>query len=440
MAEVLPYERRDGVLHAGRVSLVEVADRVGTPVYVYDRGHIESRYRALEQALAPLEADICYAVKANGNLAVLDCLARLGAGFDIVSGGELQRVISAGGDPGRVVFSGVGKRADEIDFALKTGIRCFNVESEPELERLAAHARLLGRQAPVSVRVNPDVDPQTHPYITTGLKTSKFGVSPEQALRMYRRAAADPHLHVTGIDCHIGSQIGSPAPLLEALEGLLQLTDRLAADGIAVAHIDLGGGMGVNYRPFATDVADFDVDAYGSAIRQALTGRDLRLLLEPGRYLVANAGVLLTRVEYLKPAAAAESLSFAVLDAAMNDLIRPALYQAWHDVVPVAPPAPGSATARWQLVGPVCESGDFIGHDRDLALAEGDLLAVMSAGAYGMAQSSNYNSRGRAAEVMVEKDGFRVVRRRETVRDQLALELPEDGDVALGPMRPDRSS
>lgn len=430
---MLPYVRRQGLLHAGDVSLVDVAERVGTPVYVYHRGHIESRYRALEQALAPLEADICYAVKANSNLAVLACLARLGAGFDIVSGGELQRVISAGGEPGKVVFSGVGKRADEIDFALKAGIRCFNVESEPELARLADRARLLGRQAPVSVRVNPDVDPQTHPYITTGLKTSKFGVSPAQAHGMYRRAAAHPHLRVVGIDCHIGSQIASPAPLLDALQGLLQLTDQLAADGVAVEHLDLGGGLGVSYRPFAADQGDFDANAYGSAIRQALAGRDLRLVLEPGRYLVANAGVLLTRVEYLKPAATDDGLSFAVLDAAMNDLIRPALYQAWHDVVPVAPPAAGAATARWQLVGPVCESGDFLAHDRDLTLAEGDLLAVMSAGAYGMVQSSNYNTRGRAAEVMVEGGGFRVVRRRETVRDQLALELPEGHDPMLAP-------
>jgi diaminopimelate decarboxylase len=432
---VHPFVRRNGVLHAEQVALTAIAERVGTPVYVYSRTHIEDRYRALVRAMEPLGADICYAVKANGNLTLLNCLHRLGAGFDIVSGGELQRVISAGGDPARVVFSGVGKRQDEIDFALKTGIRCFNVESASELERLAARARLLGRTAPVSVRVNPDVDARTHPYIATGQKNSKFGVSADEAYTMYRQAAADPNLTVTGIDCHIGSQIGEVQPLLEALDGLLALADRLAQDGIAVEHIDLGGGLGVSYHPQDPAAKDFDIDAYGAALNRVLGSRGLKLILEPGRFLVANAGALVTRVEYLKPAAEALQPSFAVLDAAMNDLIRPALYQAWHDAVPVTDAPAEVAPRRWQLVGPVCESGDFLAHDRELRLHEGQLVALLSAGAYGMVQSSNYNTRGRSAEVLVEGGEFRVVRRRETVRDQLALELPDDHGPGLGPAR-----
>jgi diaminopimelate decarboxylase len=432
---VRPFTRREGVLHAERVPLTAIAERFGTPTYVYARSHIEARYRALRDALAPLNVDLCYAVKANGNLAVLSCLHRLGAGFDIVSGGELQRVISAGGDPARVVFSGVGKRVDEIDFALKVGIRCFNVESAAELARLAERARLLDRVAALSLRVNPDVDPRTHPYIATGQKTSKFGVPIADALPLYRQAADHPNLRVVGVDCHIGSQISEPGPLLEALEGLLRLTDDLAASGIDLEHLDLGGGLGVSYRPLDEPESDFDVAAYGAALNRALSGRQLKLILEPGRYLVANAGLLLTRVEHLKPAGRPEGLEFAVLDAAMNDLIRPALYQAWHDVVPVRTPSDQVAPTRWQLVGPICESGDFLAHDRDLALSEGDLLAILTAGAYGMAQSSNYNTRGRAAEVMVHGDDFRLVRRRETIRDLLALELPDDLAANLGPAR-----
>jgi diaminopimelate decarboxylase len=416
------FEERDGVLHADGVPLPVIAEHVGTPTWVYARAHFESRYHMLVDALRPLDVDICYAVKANSNLGVLRCFAELGAGFDIVSGGELQRVLCAGGDPARVVFSGVGKTTEEIDFALKLGIACFNVESGPELERIAERAALLGCRAPISLRVNPDVDAGTHPYISTGLKRNKFGVPLAAARALYRQAHAHPALRVQGIDCHIGSQIASPAPLLEALRSLLGLIDDLATEGIALSHLDLGGGLGVSYR----DEPDFDVTGYGRLLVDALAGRDLRLVLEPGRYLVANGGVLLTRVEYLKPGADADAPNFAIVDAAMNDLIRPALYQAWHGISRVTPAAADAAVRTWQVVGPVCETGDFLGHDRELALLPGDLLAVHSAGAYGMVQSSNYNTRSRAAEVLVEGDEFRVVRRRETVRDQLRLELPEE--------------
>ncbi len=418
------FARRNGVLHADQVPLTLIAEQVGTPVYVYSRAFFESRYRALTAALAPLPVQICYAVKANSNLSVLRCFQALGAGFDIVSGGELQRVLAAGGDPARVVFSGVGKAEAEIDMALKLGIGCFNVESRQELSRIARRAALLGRRAPISIRVNPDVDARTHPYISTGLKTNKFGVPIADAESLYLEARGESALEVVGIDCHIGSQIASAEPLLEALGSLLDLVDRLAARGITLQHVDLGGGLGVRYQ----DEPDFDLEAYGAALRDALSGRNLRLILEPGRFLVANGGVLLTRVEYLKPAADG-GRSFAVVDAAMNDLIRPALYQAWHGVVPVTAPGDGAVTARWDVVGPVCESGDFLAQDRELTLAPGDLLAVLSAGAYGMVQSSNYNSRPRPPEVMVEDGSFRVVRRRETSRDLLALEVGLDAEA-----------
>ncbi len=417
-----PFSRQDGELLAENVRLNDIADNVGTPVYVYSKGYFESRYRALEAALAPLDARICYAVKANSNLSVLRCFQVLGAGFDIVSGGELQRVLAAGGRPETVVFSGVGKSEAEMDFALKLGIGCFNVESDQELDRLSRRAALLGRVAPVSVRVNPNVDARTHPYISTGLKTSKFGVPAAEAEAMYQRASADPALEVTGIDCHIGSQIASAEPLLEALDSLLELASRLKSQGIGLRHLDLGGGLGVRYN----DEPDFDLDTYGEALKHKLRGSGLQLVLEPGRYLVANGGVLLTRVEYLKPAAE-DGRSFAIVDAGMNDLIRPALYQAWHGIEPVNPAAEDARRDHWDIVGPVCESGDFLAHDRDLALAPGDLLAVGSAGAYGMVQSSNYNSRPRPAEVMVENGRFRLIRRRENSRELLALEKDLDG-------------
>lgn len=423
-ADVQAFPRRNGLLHADQVSLAEIAETVGTPAYVYVKGYLAARFRALEAALAPRGADICYAVKANANLGVLRCFAELGAGFDIVSAGELERVLHAGGRADRVVFSGVGKRIDEIDLALKHGIRCFNVESAAELDRLAARARLLGRIAPVSIRVNPDVDAQTHPYISTGLKSNKFGVPREQALSLYQRAAGEPSVKLLGIDCHIGSQITEPTPLLESLDNLLALLDELRRRGIELEHIDLGGGLGVDYHNGGTDpdAGGFDAAAYGAALNRALAGRPQRLVLEPGRYLVANAGVLLTRVEYLKRDDSA-GRGFAVVDAAMNDLIRPALYQAWHDVVPVQTPPPDGTEALWDVVGPVCESADFLARERPLALAGNDLLAVCSAGAYGMVQSSNYNSRCRPPEVMVDGDQVTVVRRRETLRDLLALEL-----------------
>jgi len=398
-----------------QVPLTAIAAAHGSPCYVYSRAALEAAYREFSEALTGMDALVCYAVKANGNLAVLNLFARLGAGFDIVSGGELARVLAAGADPQKVVFSGVGKRADEMAAALQAGIHCFNVESAPELERLNEVAGQLGKRAAVSLRVNPDVDPKTHPYISTGLKENKFGVAYAEARAIYRRAAALPHLRVTGIDCHIGSQLLDITPFAEALDKVLLLVDQLAADSIALEHLDLGGGLGIRYRDeVAPKVAD-----YIAPIRQRLAGRGLKLVLEPGRRLVGNAGLLLTRVEYLK---AGEGRDFAIVDAAMNDLMRPALYDAWHDIVPVL--RRHDPARPYEIVGPVCESGDFLGRARSLAIAPGDLLAVLSAGAYGMAMSSNYNTRPRAAEVMVDGDQIHVVRQRETVADLFALEAP----------------
>ena len=408
-----PFDYRDGQLFAEGAALSAIAERFGTPTYVYSRAHIEAQYRAYADALAGMPHLVCFAVKANSNLGVLNVLARLGAGFDIVSRGELERVLAAGGEPGKIVFSGVGKSRDDMRRALEVGVHCFNVESDVELERLQAVSAELGVKAPVSLRVNPDVDAQTHPYISTGLKENKFGVSIDVAERVYARAAELPNLEVVGVDCHIGSQLTQLAPFLDALERLLALVDRLAARGIRIKHLDLGGGLGVRYRdeepPLAGD--------YIAAVRERLTGRELALVFEPGRSIVANAGVLLTRVEYLKHT---EHKDFAVIDAAMNDLIRPALYQAWMDIVPVQP-RQGEAR-RYDLVGPICETGDFLGKDRELVLAEGDLLAVRSAGAYGFVMSSNYNTRGRAAEVLVDGEAVHLVRRRETLEELYAGE------------------
>ncbi len=413
-----PFDYRDGQLFAEGVSLPALAERFGTPTYVYSRAHIEAQYRAYADALAGMEHLVCFAVKANSNLGVLNVLARLGAGFDIVSRGELERVLAAGGTPAKIVFSGVGKSRDDMRRALEVGVHCFNVESDVELERLQEVAAELGVKAPVSLRVNPDVDAQTHPYISTGLKENKFGISIDIAEAVYARAAELPNLEVVGVDCHIGSQLTQLEPFLDALERLLALVDRLAARGIAIKHLDLGGGLGVRYRdeqpPLAGD--------YIAAVRERLAGRELALVFEPGRSIVANAGVLLTRVEYLKHT---EHKDFAVIDAAMNDLIRPALYQAWMDIVPVQPRA-GEARP-YDLVGPICETGDFLGKDRELVLAEGDLLAVRSAGAYGFVMSSNYNTRGRAAEVMVDGEQVHLVRQRETLAELFAGEslLPQ---------------
>lgn len=410
------YARRDGVLCAEGVSLERIAAAVGTPVYVYSWRSVHEQYTRIDTALAGVDHRICYAVKANSNLAILARLAKLGAGFDIVSGGELERVLRAGGDPNRVVFSGVGKSTADIDFGIKCGIDAFNVESASELARLEARSRLLGGKARVSIRVNPDVDANTHPYIATGLKENKFGVPPAQALDLYRRAWASPDLDVAGIDCHIGSQIADVEPFEGALTALLVLVDALGGEGIALDHIDIGGGFGVAYR----NEPALDLDALGEVLRRTLAERPLQLRVEPGRSLVADAGVLLARVEYLKYAPASGHRNFAVVDAAMNDLIRPALYQAWHAVEPVV--ENGGAAKRWDIVGPICETGDFLALDRELALAEGDLLVVRTAGAYGFAQSSNYNTRPRAAEVLVDDDAFAVVRRRETIGDVLRLE------------------
>ncbi len=407
------FNYRDGELFAEGVALSALAQRFGTPTYVYSRAHIEGQYRAYADALTGMPHLVCFAVKANSNIGVLNVLARLGAGFDIVSSGELERVLAAGGEPNRIVFSGVGKSRDDMRRALEVGVHCFNVESSVELERLQKVAAELGVKAPVSLRVNPDVDAGTHPYISTGLKENKFGIDIEQAEAVYARAAELPNLDVIGVDCHIGSQLTTLEPFLDALDRLLLLVDKLAARGITIKHLDLGGGLGVQYRdeqpPLAGD--------YIAAVRKRLEGRDLALVFEPGRFIVANAGVLLTQVEYLKHT---EHKDFAIIDAAMNDLIRPALYQAWMDVSPVQP-RDGEAR-NYDLVGPICETGDFLAKDRQLVLAEGDLLAVRSAGAYGFVMSSNYNTRGRAAEVLVDGEQAYEVRRRETVQELYAGE------------------
>jgi diaminopimelate decarboxylase len=407
------FARRDGVLNAESVSLTDIAAEFGTPCWVYSRHAIEAALDEFQRELIGFDGLVCYAVKANSNLAVLNLLARRGAGFDIVSEGELRRVLNAGADPRQIVFSGVGKTAREMELALDIGILCFNVESAAELERLDSVAAAIGKTAPISLRVNPDVDAKTHPYISTGLKENKFGVAYEDARALYRQAANLANIEISGIDCHIGSQLLDAAPFAEALDKVLALVDQLAADGIVLDHIDLGGGLGIRYR----DEDAPNVKSYLQPLLQKLAGRQLRILLEPGRRLVGNAGLLLTRVEYLKPG---EIKNFAIVDAAMNDLARPALYGSWHDIVPVVPRA--GLPMPWEIVGPVCESGDFLGHGRELALAAGDLLAIMSAGAYGMVMSSNYNSRVRAAEVMVDGAQTHLVRRRETVEDLYALE------------------
>ncbi|MEG0861200.1 MAG: diaminopimelate decarboxylase [Pseudomonas sp.] len=412
------FNYRDGQLFAEGVALSAIAERFGTPTYVYSRAHIEAQYRSYADALQGVSHLVCFAVKANSNLGVLNLLARLGAGFDIVSGGELERVLAAGGRADRVVFSGVGKTREDMRRALEVGVHCFNVESTDELERLQVVAAEMGLRAPISLRVNPDVDAGTHPYISTGLKENKFGIAIADAEEVYIRAAQLPNLEVVGVDCHIGSQLTTLEPFLDALDRLLALIDRLGDCGIHLRHLDLGGGVGVRYRdeepPLAGD--------YIKAIRERVGERDLALVFEPGRYIVANAGVLLTRVEYLKHT---EHKDFAIVDAAMNDLIRPALYQAWMNVTAVQPRAGEGRT--YDVVGPICETGDFLAKERTLNLAEGDLLAVHSAGAYGFVMSSNYNTRGRCAEVLVDADQAFEVRRRETVAELFAGEslLPE---------------
>jgi diaminopimelate decarboxylase len=413
------FSYQSGSLHAENVPLADIAARFGTPCYVYSRATLERHWQVFDAALGTHPHLVCYAVKANSSLAVLQVLARLGSGFDIVSGGELERVLRAGGDPAKIVFSGVGKQVAEMQRALEAGIRCFNVESEPELLRLDSVAGEMGLTAPVSLRVNPDVDARTHPYISTGLRDNKFGIDVGIAMHAYQHAAALPNIRVTGIDCHIGSQLTEIAPFVDALDRVLDLVDRLAADGIPLAHIDIGGGLGIPYRQ---EDAPPPPDSYARALLEHLSHRPQELLLEPGRAIAGNAGILLTRVEYLKHTACK---NFAVVDAAMNDLQRPALYDAWHDIIPVAPRAGDAVT--YDVVGPVCETGDFLGRQRELALAENDLLAVRSAGAYGFSMSSNYNTRPRAAEVMVDGDSIHIIRERETIDDLVRGEhlLPE---------------
>jgi len=404
---------KNGELCVEDVSLAEIANSFGTPCYVYSRKELADCFQRFEAGFDGIDHLTCYAVKANPGLAILNLLAKAGAGFDIVSGGELARVLAAGGDPAKVVFSGVGKTESEMRGALEAGILCFNVESAAELERLNAVAGEMRTKAPVSLRVNPNVDAKTHPYISTGLRDNKFGVAYEDAFELYRRAAAMPHIEIHGVDCHIGSQLTELAPFLDAFDRVLALVDRLAAEDIAISHIDIGGGIGIRY----SDETPPDFATYAQAILQKLGTRRVKLIMEPGRALVGNAGLLLTRVEYLKHG---ESKNFAIVDAAMNDLMRPALYDAYHEIVTVKP-----STAKGQIyevVGPICESGDFLGHDRKLAISQGDLLAILSAGAYGMSMSSNYNTRPRAAEVMVDGDQCHLIRERETVTQLFALE------------------
>ncbi|MER2602962.1 MAG: diaminopimelate decarboxylase [Candidatus Competibacter phosphatis] len=408
------FEYRDGRLHAEDVPVADIAATVGTPCYIYSRATIERHWRAFDHAFGEHPHLVCYAVKANSNLAVLNVLARLGSGFDIVSGGELERVLAAGGDPGKIVFSGVGKRRDELERALEMKIRCFNVESEAELALLERVAAERGQRAPVSLRINPDVDADTHPYISTGLKQNKFGIEVERALAVYARAAASPHLEVVGVDCHIGSQLTRVAPFVDALERVLALVGRLEVQGIAIRHLDLGGGLGIRYRDEEPPLPA----EHAAALLERLRDRPHEILIEPGRAIVGNAGILVTRVELLKQG---DEKSFAVVDAAMNDLLRPALYSAWQAIIPVEPRAVGEPH-RYDVVGPICETGDFLGKDRELNIEPGDLLAVRSAGAYGFAMSSNYNSRPRAAEVMVDGGRFQVVRQRETVAELYAGE------------------
>lgn len=400
-------------LHCENIPLTRLADEFGTPLYVYSQSALTEAFQAYTEAFSTLRPLICYAVKANGNLSILKHFASLGSGFDIVSGGELARVLAAGGDAGKTIFSGVGKSEAEIEFALNAGVLCFNVESLPELDRIQAVAERLGKTAPVSLRINPDVDAKTHPYISTGLKSNKFGIAYADALAAYRYAAGLGRLKIVGIDCHIGSQLTDLSPLVEACERILLLVDRLSEEGITLEHIDLGGGVGIVYDNETVP----DLKAYAEAVGKLMNGRPLKLILEPGRSLVGNAGTLLTRVEFVKQG---EEKNFVIVDAAMNDLMRPALYEAYHHIEAVEPGNEAPFTA--DVVGPVCETGDFLGKNRTLACAAGDLLAVRSAGAYASSMAGNYNTRNRAAEVLINGSEAKLVRRRETVEQQLANE------------------
>lgn len=419
-----PFYYRNGELHVENIALKVIAEQYGTPAYVYSQAALTQQYQAYQRAFNGYPGLVCYAVKANSNIAILGLLAKLGAGFDIVSAGELARVLRAGGDASKVVFSGVAKTAVEMRQALEVGIHCFNVESKPELQRLNQVAADMNTMAPVSLRVNPDVDANTHPYISTGLKDNKFGIAIDRAVSLYQYAATLPHIHIKGVDCHIGSQLTSLPPFLEALAHILQLVDQLADLGIAIEHLDLGGGLGVTYK----DEEPPSVSEYLTAVTQQLASRSqpprpLTLIVEPGRYIAANAGVLVTKVEYLKRTA---HKNFAIVDAGMNDNIRPSLYQAWQRVLPVQQTA-NRADDHWDIVGPVCETGDFLAKNRSLTINQGDYLALMSAGAYGFTMSSNYNSRCRPIEIMVGDRNLQVIRRRETIDDLMRGEsvLPD---------------
>jgi diaminopimelate decarboxylase len=407
-----PYQ--NNVLHAENVSLAQLAQDFGTPLYVYSRTELESRWQAFDRAFGTQPHLVCYAVKTNSNIAVLNVLAKLGAGFDIVSQGELERVLRAGGDPAKVVFSGVAKQPKEIERALEVGIRCFNIESHAELDRIQQVAERMGKMANVSIRVNPDVDAKTHPYISTGLKDNKFGVDINTAPELYADACACANVNPIGIDCHIGSQLTDIQPFTDALERVLALKANLEEMGIDIHHLDLGGGLGIQY----TDQTPPAIADYVQALLSKLNDASIEVIIEPGRAIAGNAGVLVTQVEFLKPT---EHKNFAIIDAGMNDLIRPALYQAYQQIVPVTPRQDGLG-GKWDIVGPVCETGDFLGKERELNLQAGDLLAVMSSGAYGFTMSSNYNTRPRAAEVMVQGDQAWLIRPRETYDDLMGSE------------------
>ena len=406
----------EGVTCFEGVSLEQIANEIGTPTYLYSAESLIKQYRELEKAFRRVNSKIFYSVKANSNVNIISLFNQLKSGFDIVSGGELHRVIAAGADPRATIFSGVGKSVSEIDLALKVGIDCFNIESVPELDRIIERSKVLEKKPEISIRINPDIDPLTHPYISTGLKENKFGVDPASALQLFKSAQDSTHVELVGIDAHIGSQMGSEKPLIDSLLRLLQFVKKLEAQSIQLKHLNIGGGFGVPYK----DEKIFPLQKFATAVEKIMNGTGKQLRIEPGRYLTANAGLLLTRVEYLKKDY--NGKHFAIVDAAMNDLIRPALYDAWHQVRPINPKAE-SLTEDWSIVGPICESADFLAKNRNLSLDEGDLLAVLSAGAYGMSLASNYNSRNRAAEVLIENGNTRLIRRRETIEDQLALEI-----------------
>ncbi|MCV2441549.1 diaminopimelate decarboxylase [Acinetobacter bereziniae] len=403
----MSFSRIDGVLHAEQCSLDQLAMQYGTPLYVYSKATFEKHYLDMDKAFSFIDHQICFAVKSNSNLAVLNVLAKLGCGFDIVTGGELARVLTAGGDPSKIVFSGLGKQEEDIQKALEVGIACFNVESHAELDRIQNVAARLGQKAPISLRVNPDVDAKTHPYISTGLKENKFGIPSDVVFETYQYAASLPNLDVVGIDCHIGSQLTETQPFVDALDRIMMMIEQLKMLGIHLKHIDIGGGLGVTYK----DETPPSVVEYAESMRPALEKLGLKVYMEPGRSISANAGVLLTKVDLLKPT---QHRNFAIIDAAMNDLIRPSLYEAWMDIQPVKSRT-DVENKTWDIVGAICETGDFLGKARELALKENDHLAVLGAGAYGFVMSSNYNSRGRAAEVMVDGEQSHVIRKRESI-------------------------